>query len=88
MQRRAKRSAVVAGGRLHIDFVEQTGARQLSVRAAIQRHSPRHRDFAQSRARAEMPADMKNRAIERRLKRCRDITMDLRNLVARLASQA
>ena len=30
-------------------------------------------------ARAEMAADMENRAIQGRLQRCRDITMDLRN---------
>jgi len=64
MQRRAKRGAVVAGGRLHVDFVEQAGARQLSVRAAIQSHPARQSDFPQARSGAKMAADVQNRAIK------------------------
>src|SRR5271156_684770 len=87
MQRRAKRSPVVTGGRLHVDFVEQTGAGQLSIRAAIESHPARHRDFAESGGRAKMAADVENRAIQRRLKRCGNVAMGLRDLSVRLAKR-
>src|ERR1700683_2611462 len=85
MQCRAECCAVIAGRWRHVHFVEQPRAHQLSVRAAIQSHSACHRDFAEPCTGAKMAADMENRAIQRRLKRCRNIAMDLSDLVARLA---
>src|SRR5271170_87416 len=85
MQRRAERGTVVAGGRLHVDFVEQAGASQLSVGTAIQRDAASQCDFAESGARTKMTADMENRAIQCRLQSCGNITMSLGDVVAGLA---
>src|SRR5262249_2155472 len=68
VQGRAERGAIVAGGGLHIEFVEQSRSKQAAVGGAIQGYTTGESETAASGREAEMPANMQHDPVEALLK--------------------
>ena len=87
IERCSQRHAVVAGHGLHIHFIEQPRAHQLSVRRAVQCNASCQRNPPQSRLLSKFPADVKDCFIQALLQRGSHIFMIVGNWVGRSSAR-